>query len=270
MRKGNRYRRGRIQHCLLSLAVVSIAAVTLYSCRQANSRLPTPVSYEHFKDSILSAGRHEAFDSINVFDAGKYVPVADSEEKLFNELDSMWTNDQGDSAQALAVTEERSREQNLSALRSYRTGESGASNENTKSAGSCKEISCTLFAEIIKSRQVLYLYLNGALVDSFQVSTGIRGRETPSFSLHPSGPIFIHYNSKKFPGGDYKGLGNMPYAIFIKGGYAIHGTTPGNFSRLGKPASHGCIRLHPDNAKVFINLVEQVGLRNTWITIKNT
>jgi lipoprotein-anchoring transpeptidase ErfK/SrfK len=59
----------------------------------------------------------------------------------------------------------------------------------------------------------------------------------------------------------------MPYAVFIRGGYAIHGTTPGNFSKLGTRASHGCIRLHPDNAKLFNELVKRVGLENTWVKI---
>lgn len=87
--------------------------------------------------------------------------------------------------------------------------------------------------------------------------------------MSPTGPVFTHYTSKKFPGGDFQGLGNMPYAVFVKGGYAIHGTTPGNFARLGHPASHGCIRLHPENAKVFYELVVRVGLRNTWVTVKD-
>ena len=38
----------------------------------------------------------------------------------------------------------------------------------------------------------------------------------------------------------------MPHAIFFHQGYAIHGT--GYVSRLGQPASHGCVRLHPSHA----------------------
>ena len=62
----------------------------------------------------------------------------------------------------------------------------------------------------------------------------------------------------------------MPYAVFLQGGYAIHGTTMGNFLKLGTKASHGCIRLHPDNAKVFNALVKTVGLQETWISIKDS
>jgi lipoprotein-anchoring transpeptidase ErfK/SrfK len=62
----------------------------------------------------------------------------------------------------------------------------------------------------------------------------------------------------------------MPYAVFIRGGYAIHGTTPGNFSKLGTPASHGCIRLHPDHGRVFYELVKLVGLSNTWVNVRDS
>ena len=86
--------------------------------------------------------------------------------------------------------------------------------------------------------------------------------------LRPSGPVFRKYTSRKFPGGNYKGLGNMPYVVFVRGGYAIHGTTSGNIPKLGKKASHGCIRLHPDNGKIFNELVRKAGLSNTWVTIE--
>ena len=65
-------------------------------------------------------------------------------------------------------------------------------------------------------------------------------------------------------------MGNIPYAVFVKGGYAIHGTTPGNFSKLGTEASHGCIRLHPDHGRVFYELVRLIGLSNTWVKVQDT
>ena len=108
------------------------------------------------------------------------------------------------------------------------------------------------------------------MIDSFKVSTGKGKYETPELNVRPSGPLFTKYTSKKFPGGNYQGLGNMPYVVFVRGGYAIHGTTPGNFSKLGTKASHGCIRLHPDNAKIFFELVKRIGLDNTWVTVSDS
>ena len=59
----------------------------------------------------------------------------------------------------------------------------------------------------------------------------------------------------------------MPHAIFFYGGFAIHGTY--ELSRLGGPASHGCVRLHPSNAATLLSLVEHSGPRNTRIEISN-
>ena len=46
----------------------------------------------------------------------------------------------------------------------------------------------------------------------------------------------------------------MPYSIFFHGGYAIHGSY--EISHLGRPASHGCIRLQPKNAAVLFSIVQ--------------
>ncbi|MGZ3770257.1 MAG: L,D-transpeptidase [Bdellovibrio sp.] len=134
---------------------------------------------------------------------------------------------------------------------------------------SCYRKSCPVWVQIVKSTQSGYLFLNGTLVDSFKVSTGIFGRTTPNFDKHPDGRIYDAYSSTKFPGGSYKGLGNMPYAVFIQNGFALHGTTAGNWKKLGKRASHGCVRMHPDNAKTINRLVRQYGVEHTWITIQD-
>ena len=57
----------------------------------------------------------------------------------------------------------------------------------------------------------------------------------------------------------------MPWSVFFHGGYAVHGTTA--VRRLGRPASHGCVRLHPANAKIFYKLVQQNGKENTLVSI---
>lgn len=136
--------------------------------------------------------------------------------------------------------------------------------------GGCYRSSCAVWALVDKSEQRLYVYVNGALTNpgGWKTSTGSKGRGTPNFDKHPDGRIWDKYSSKKFPGGDYNGLGNMPYAIFIKGGYAMHGTPRGNWSKLGTVASHGCIRMHPDNAFILNRLVRKVGVKNTWITVQ--
>lgn len=133
----------------------------------------------------------------------------------------------------------------------------------------CKRMECKVFALIKKSEQKLYLYVDQQLSTTWLVSTGDTSHETPLLDLHPNGRIYDKYSSSKFPGGDFNGLGNMPYAIFLKGGFAIHGTPTGNWKNLGKKASHGCVRSHPDNAMLFNRLVRQHGINNVWVQITN-
>ncbi len=59
----------------------------------------------------------------------------------------------------------------------------------------------------------------------------------------------------------------MPYSVFFRGGYAIHGT--GYVKSLGRPASHGCVRLSKGNAAAFYSLVRQHGNKNTRIVLTN-
>ena len=58
----------------------------------------------------------------------------------------------------------------------------------------------------------------------------------------------------------------MPHAVFFtKDGHAVHGTL--EVKRLGKPASHGCVRLSPENAATLYALVEKTGLKNTQVVL---
>lgn len=57
----------------------------------------------------------------------------------------------------------------------------------------------------------------------------------------------------------------MPWAIFYDGHYAIHGTTA--VSMLGRPASMGCTRLHPDNAKILFEMVKARGAQSLQVVV---
>ena len=130
---------------------------------------------------------------------------------------------------------------------------------------SCYRQTCPLWIHVDKSSQTLTYYVNGNQAGHWLVSSGIPGRDTPDFDTHPDGRIYHAYTSTKYPEGDYHGLGNMPYAIFIQGGFALHGTP--FMGKLGRKASHGCIRMHPDNAARLNQLVRSYGVRGTWITV---
>ena len=60
----------------------------------------------------------------------------------------------------------------------------------------------------------------------------------------------------------------MPHAIFFHKGYAIHGTD--YVSRLGQPASHGCVRLHPSHAAALFALVRSQGMGRTRIVVSGS
>lgn len=132
---------------------------------------------------------------------------------------------------------------------------------------SCYRANCPVWIRVSRASQTFALYVYGNMQRSGLVSTGIPGYGTPSFDKHPDGRIYDRYTSTKYPGGDYMGLGNMPYAVFIRGGFALHGTPQGNWPNLGRRASHGCIRMHPDHAYVFNRLVRRYGISNVWITV---
>ena len=134
----------------------------------------------------------------------------------------------------------------------------------------CFRKACSIWAVIDKTTQTMYLYVSGQLHATWGVSTGTRFNDTPNGDRVPDGRLYTKYSSEEHPGGgDYNGLGNMPYSVFIGGAYAIHGTPERNWRKLGrKPSSHGCIRLHPDNAAYFMKLVRNAGIRNVAVTIK--
>ena len=80
------------------------------------------------------------------------------------------------------------------------------------------------------------------------VSTARKGYYTPSGSFRPYSLQTMHY-SKKYDNSP------MPYSIFFTGGFAIHGTP--HVGNLGRPASHGCVRLHPENARTLFSIVSR-------------
>jgi lipoprotein-anchoring transpeptidase ErfK/SrfK len=142
-----------------------------------------------------------------------------------------------------------------------------AGRKDDANASGCYQTSCAVFVDIDKGSQTLRLYINGRLTDQWLVSTGRHGYGTPDFNKHFTGRLYIRYDSSRYPGGDYRGLGNMPYAMFISGGVALHGTPQGNWSRLGRRASHGCIRILPTNAQYLNSMLRRVGVSNSWVRV---
>ncbi|MGH6754614.1 MAG: L,D-transpeptidase, partial [Bradyrhizobium sp.] len=109
-----------------------------------------------------------------------------------------------------------------------------------------------------KSSQGMAVSVDGARRYNWPVSTGRSGYGTPSGVFRPQS-MHRRYFSRKYYNSP------MPNAIFFYYGFAIHGTH--ELARLGGPASHGCIRLHPSHAAALFALVQRSGSRHTRIEI---
>jgi lipoprotein-anchoring transpeptidase ErfK/SrfK len=102
------------------------------------------------------------------------------------------------------------------------------------------------------SSQNMSVRVNGSHYASWRVSTGRSGYGTPTGSYSVKRMSKVYY-SRKYDNAP------MPNSIFFHGGFAIHGTY--HTRALGRPASHGCVRLAPGNAAALYALVQRHGRR---------
>jgi lipoprotein-anchoring transpeptidase ErfK/SrfK len=122
----------------------------------------------------------------------------------------------------------------------------------------CQRAEAAVLVTIDRASQTMSVSVDGEPRYQWRVSTARRGYITPPGTYHPQMMARrwfsrLYYNSP------------MPHSIFFHGGYAIHGTY--EISRLGGPASHGCVRLDPDHAAILFELVEREGMSHTTIVV---
>lgn len=110
------------------------------------------------------------------------------------------------------------------------------------------------------SEQRMTVYKNGIPRYRWKVSTARRGKVTPRGTWKAKW-LSRHHKSSRYRNAP------MPYSIFYSGNFAVHGTN--HISKLGRPASAGCVRLHPDNAAVLFRMVRNNGLKNTIVKVVN-
>lgn len=103
-----------------------------------------------------------------------------------------------------------------------------------------------ILISVNKSSQRLSVYVDGAPRYNWAISSGLAGGP-PSGTFRPE-RLERKWYSRKYD------WAPMPHAIFFHHGYAIHGTN--YISRLGRRASHGCVRLHPQHAAILFDLVQ--------------
>ena len=113
-------------------------------------------------------------------------------------------------------------------------------------------------ARVSISEQVMHVYHHGQLLYEWPVSTARQGKITPTGDWRPQF-LSRNHRSSRYDNAP------MPYSVFYSGHYAIHGTD--QINRLGRPASAGCVRLHPDNARVFFDMVRSEGMEQTRVIV---
>jgi lipoprotein-anchoring transpeptidase ErfK/SrfK len=127
------------------------------------------------------------------------------------------------------------------------------SNPGTKKAGSA------VLININKAKQEVTVFLDGIEKYHWPVSTGRAGYSTPTGTYTATSMNEIWY-SKQWDNSP------MPHSIFfMKDGHAIHGSY--EVKNLGRPVSHGCVRISPENATTLYALVKGNGLENTQVVL---
>jgi lipoprotein-anchoring transpeptidase ErfK/SrfK len=132
-------------------------------------------------------------------------------------------------------------------------GSKPESDPGAKKAGSA------VLININKAKQKMTVFVDGIEKYDWPVSTGRAGYSTPSGTYTATSMNEIWY-SKQWDNSP------MPHSIFfIKDGHAIHGSY--EVKSLGKPVSHGCVRISPENATTLYALVKENGLENTQVVL---
>ena len=116
-----------------------------------------------------------------------------------------------------------------------------------------------ILIEIDKTKQQMTVTVDGDPRYLWPVSTGKESYDTPGGEFQPF-RMERHHFSREWDDAP------MPYSIFFtQEGHAIHGSY--EVRRLGTPASHGCVRLSPDNAAMLFDLVKQQGVKNARVVL---
>jgi len=117
-----------------------------------------------------------------------------------------------------------------------------------------------LVARVSLSTQTMEVIRHGEIIHKWSISSARAGYITPVGNWRPK-RIHKMWHSRTYD------MSPMPFAVFYDRGWAIHGTSA--VSRLGTPASHGCVRLDTANAEIFYNLVREIGAGNTRVIVED-
>ena len=133
------------------------------------------------------------------------------------------------------------------------------SSPSAQNPNSAESPASKILVVIDKSTQTMKVFVHNVERYTWKVSTGMPGYETPS-GTYPARSMNKVWYSKQWDDAP------MPHTIFFtKKGHAIHGTDA--TKKLGRLASHGCVRLAPENARTLFALIKEKGLKDTQIVL---
>jgi lipoprotein-anchoring transpeptidase ErfK/SrfK len=113
--------------------------------------------------------------------------------------------------------------------------------------------------DVDKISQKMTVTVDGQREYVWLVSTGGQTYDTPSGTYHIFRMEKEHFSQEWDDA-------PMPFSMFFTPlGHAIHGSY--HVKRLGTRASHGCVRLAPENASLLFDLVEKAGYKNSTVSI---
>jgi len=139
------------------------------------------------------------------------------------------------------------------------TAHAGSGFRRASDAGAAGARKAAVLVNIDKTNQRMTVSLNGVETYEWPVSTGRAGYSTPSGTYVATSMNKIWY-SKQWDNAP------MPHSIFfMRDGHAIHGSF--EVRNLGRPVSHGCVRISPKNAAILYTLVKKNGLQNTQVVV---
>ena len=124
---------------------------------------------------------------------------------------------------------------------------------------SASPAAAAIIVNIDKNTQSMTVTVDGAPRYIWPVSTGRPGYDTPNGVFRPNRMDADHL-SQEWDNAP------MPHTIFFDlHGHAIHGFL--DTRRMGSAASHGCVRLAPENAAVLYSLIETQGMKDTTVVV---
>jgi hypothetical protein len=116
-----------------------------------------------------------------------------------------------------------------------------------------------VLVEVDKASQTMTVTVDGTQRYSWPVSTGMAAYDTPNGDFQAFRMERDHF-SREWDDAP------MPYSIFFtEAGHAIHGSY--DVKHLGRPASHGCVRLSKEHAATLFALVKEQGLKATRVVL---